>query len=81
MHGSGGKTSLFYEFSAAARGRILDRVDEPGRKFPSKALSAGRYCRTMGKRLSGSADRDIILLADRMVDFAMRPERIRPRAR
>jgi hypothetical protein len=72
MHGASGKTSLLHEFAAAARGRILARLDEPGRQFPGKALQ----CRTVLPDDGNAAirqrcdDGDVILLDDRVIEFS-----------
>ena len=73
MHGTGGKASLLHELSAAARGRILVRIDEPGRKFPGKALQRWAVLPDDGNALIRQLcdDCDVILLADRVVDFTL----------
>jgi hypothetical protein len=53
MHGAGGKTSLLHELAAAARGRILSRVDEPGGQFPGKALQRRTVLPDDGKAAIG----------------------------
>src|SRR5437763_1588666 len=71
MHDAGGKPGLLHELSAAARRRIFTRVEEPSRQFPGKALQRRTVLPDDGKAAIRQRpdNGDVILLADRMVEF------------